>query len=45
MMFRYHGAFYEEQLKLFSNDTIKPFFNFGAMFDEYTEGKLGNIHS
>ncbi|CZT42509.1 uncharacterized protein RSE6_02425 [Rhynchosporium secalis] len=25
------------QLKVFSNNTIKPFFNFGAMFDEYTE--------
>lgn len=35
---RYNGTFYEEQLRLFSNDTIKPFFNFGAMFDEYTEG-------
>jgi len=35
---RYNGTFYEEELKLFTNTTIKPFFNFGAMFDEYTEG-------
>lgn len=36
---RFNGTFYEEQLKTFSNNTIKPWFNFGAMFDEYTEGE------
>ncbi|KAF8860522.1 hypothetical protein BDZ45DRAFT_741183 [Acephala macrosclerotiorum] len=33
---RYNGTFYEEQLRLFSNDTLKPCFNFDAMFDEYS---------
>ncbi|KAF2172726.1 hypothetical protein M409DRAFT_16687 [Zasmidium cellare ATCC 36951] len=36
---RFNGTFYEEQLKSFSNGTVKAWFNFGAMFDEYTEGK------
>ncbi|KAF2161152.1 hypothetical protein M409DRAFT_59411 [Zasmidium cellare ATCC 36951] len=35
---RFNGTFFEESIKLFTNDSIKPFANFIAMFDEYTEG-------
>ena len=35
---RYNGTFYEAQLKKMLE--LKPFFVFGAMFDEYPEGKI-----